>query len=326
MTEEKKKSTKEKKQIKKIDINKEDILKDYKNEITAKVKTQITKDLINEMKTDISVIVKEEVRNDLKKEIENEIKKSNKRNIRGKRGKIFRRDIAIIILLAIIVYLIYFMYNHNYVSFNINSNMNNVVLTNDKKIVKNSNDYSYLIDYVNVKLPFENSNSFYLYLNDYEESNINDSIKLTMAFNYINKDTFTVDEMHEAYIKLFNTDSNFKNVSFDYECKKFKYDSNANTYTLVNNECIVISSKQVFERIINMSEKNNKVIITTVVGVYDNSNNSLYNYKNIYEPIAVNLNSNFNITDYQNKLNTYKYTFIKSNNSDNYYFDSIKKL
>lgn len=324
MATEKKKVTKVKNEIKKVDINKEEILKDIKSELTTKIKTQITKELIDEIKTDVSAIVKEEVRNDLKREIDNEIKKSSRRNMRGKRGKIFRRDIAIIILLTIIAYLVYFMYNHNYVSFSINSNMNNVELTNDKKVVKTNNDYSYLLDNVNVKLPFENSNSLYLYLKDYNESSINDSIKLTMAYNYINKDEFSVDEIRDAYVKLFNTDKNFKNTSFDYECKKFKYDDATNTYNLVSNECINTSSKEVLERIINTGVKNDKVVITTVVGVYDNSNNSLYNYKNIYDPIAVDLNSNFNIIDYQNKLSTYKYTFVGVNG--NYYFDSIKKL
>lgn len=324
MATEKKKTTKVKKEIKKIDVNKEEVLKDIKTELTTKIKTQITKELIDEIKTDVSLIVKEEVRNDLKKEIDSEIKKNSRRNIRGKRGKIFRRDIIIIILLAIIIYLVYFMYNHNYINFSINSNMNNVTLTNDKKVVKTNNDYSYLLDNVNVKLPFENSNSLYLYLKDYSESNINESIKLTMAYNYIEKDEFSVDELHDAYIKLFNTDKSFKNTSFDYECKKFKYDDTNNTYAMVSNECINTSSKEILERIINTSVKKDKVIITTVVGVYDKSNNTLYNYKNIYDPIAVDLNSNFNIKDYQNKLNIYRYTFIKNN--DNYYFDNIKKV
>lgn len=324
MATEKKKTTKVKKEIKKIDVNKEEVLKDIKTELTTKIKTQITKELIDEIKTDVSLIVKEEVRNDLKREIDSEIKKNSRRNIRGKRGKIFRRDIIIIILLAIIIYLVYFMYNHNYINFSINSNMNNVTLTNDKKVVKTNNDYSYLLDNVNVKLPFENSNSLYLYLKDYSESNINESIKLTMAYNYIEKDDFSVDELHDAYIKLFNTDKNFKNTSFDYECKKFKYDDTNNTYAMVSNECINTSSKEILERIINTSVKKDKVIITTVVGVYDKSNNTLYNYKNIYDPIAVDLNSNFNIKDYQNKLNIYRYTFIKNN--DNYYFDNIKKV
>jgi len=324
MATEKKKTTKVKKEIKKIDINKEEILQDIKTELTTKIKTQITKELIDEIKTDVSAIAKEEVRSDLKKEIDSEIKKNSRRNIRGKRGKIFRRDIIIVVLLLVIAYLVYYMYNHNYVNFSINTNMNNVELTNDKKIVKSKDDYSYLLDSVNVKLPFENNNSLYLYLKDYNESNINDSIKLTIAYNYLNKDEFSADEIYDAYIKLFNTDKNFKNTSFDYECKKFKYDDATNTYILVNNECISTSSKEIIERIINTSVKNDKVIITTVVGVYDSSNKSLYNYKNIYDPIAVDLNNNFNITDYQNKLSTYKYTFVKDN--DNYYFDSIKKI
>ena len=328
MAEEKKKLGKKKvkvnKEVKKIDINKEEVLKEIKSELTTKIKTQISKELIDDIKNDVSAILKEEVRNDLKKEIDKEIKLNSKRSIRGKRGKIFRRDIIIIILLAIIGYLLYFMYNHNYVSFSMNTNMNNVSVSNDKRVVKNEEDYTYLLDYVNVKLPFDNSNSLYLYLKDYKESNINDSIKLTMAYNYINKDEFSVDDIKYAYVKLFNTDKNFKNASFDYECKKFKYDDINNTYTLVNNECINTSSKEILERIINTSKKNNKVVITTVVGVYDISNNSLYNYKNVYDPVAVNLNSNFNIKDYQNKLSTYKYTFIK--NSDGYYFDSINKL
>ena len=319
----KKKTTRVKKEVKKIDINKEEVLTDIKNELTTKIKKEITKELIDEIKNDVSIIVKEDVRSDLKKEIDSEIKKNSKRNIRGKRGKIFRRDIIIIILLLIIGYLMYFMYNHNYISFSINSNMNNVSLLNDKKIVKSDDDYSYLLDSVNVKLPFENSNSLYLYLDNYNESNINDSIKLTMAYNYINSDSFSVDDIKNAYTKLFNTDKNFKNVSFDYECKKFKYDESSNSYSLVNNECINPSSKEILESIINTTKKENKVIITTVVGVFDKNNNSLYNYKNIYEPIAVNLNNNFSIKNYQNKLNTYKYTFIKNN--DSYYFDSIHK-
>ena len=318
------KKSRVKKEIKKIDINKEEILKDIKAELTTKIKTQISKELIDDIKNDVGAIVKEEVRSDLKREMDKEIKLNSKRTIRGKRGKIFRRDIIIIILLAIIGYLLYFMYNHNYVSFSINSNMNNVTLTNDKKIVKIEDDYSYLLDYVNVKLPFDNSNSLYLYLKDYNESNINDSIKLTMAYNYINKDEFSVDEIKDAYIKLFGKDKNFKNISFDYECKKFKYDDINNIYTLVNNECINTSSKEIMERLINTSKKNNKIVITTVVGVYDSKDKSLYNYKNVYDPIAVNINNNFNIKDYQNKLSTYKYTFIKNN--DYYYFDSINKL
>ena len=307
--------------VKSIDINKDEIVLDIKEELKSKIKTQITKEMIDDIKNDISTLVKEDVRNDLKREIDKEIRNSSKRVLWGRRGKIFRRDIIIIILLAIIGYLLYYMYNHNYVSFSINSNMNNVAITNEKKVVSNKEDFSYLLDMVNVKLPLDNNNALYLYTGNYKEANINDSIKLTMAYNLLLSDSFTPDDIKSAYDKLFGTDKNFKNVSFDYECKKFKYDDASNTYSLINDECINTSNKEIIEKIINISNKKDKVVITTVMGIYDTSNKSLYNYKNVYTPIAVDLNNNFNIQDYQNKLDTYKYTFIKDN--EEYHFDSI---
>ena len=318
---EKKKVNKVKKEVKKLDINKEEVILDLKNDLTNKIKNQITKEVIDDMKKDVSSLVREDIKKDIESQINNEIRKANKRVLRGRRGKIFRRDIVIIVLLIFIGYLFYFMYNHNYVNFSINSNMNNNIIINDKKNVSKKEDYSYLLDMVNIKLPFDNNSSLYLYAGNYNEKNINSSIKLTLAYNYILKDEFTKEEMKEAYIKLFGTDKNYQDVSFDYECKHFKYDE---TYKLISDECMNISSKEIVEKIINISNKKDKVVITTVVGVYDNSDKSLYNYKNIYDAVAVNLNSNFDISSYQKKLNTYEYTFI--NNNGEYYFDSIKKL
>lgn len=307
--------------VKSVDINKDEIILDIKEELTAKVKSQITKDIIDDVKNDVSILVKEEVRNDLKKEIDREIKKSNSRVLRGRRGKILFRDLVIIILLVIIGFLIYYMYNHNYIGISINTSTNNVSVSNDKKVVKNKQDYSYLLDMTNVKIPFDNTNSLYLYNGTYNETNINDSIKLTMAFNLVNKNEFTTDELKDAYIKLFGTDKHFKNTSFEYECKKFKYDVDANTYTLISDECINQSDKEIIEKIIDIKDDKDSVIITTVMGVYDNSDKSLYNFKNIYTPVAVDLNTNFDLTDYKDKLNTYKYTFKKDDND--YHFESI---
>ena len=316
--------TKVKKEIKNIDIDKEQVMKEIKSELTAKVKDQITKELIDNIKNDVTTLVKEDVKSELTKELNREIKKENRRILRGKTGKILRRDIIIIILLAIIGYLLYYMYNHNYVSLSINSNMNNTVLSNDKKTVSKEEDFSYLLDLVNVKLPFDNINSMYLYKDNYKESYINDSIKLTMAFNSVNKDEFTKEELVNAYISTFGNSDNYKDASFDYECKHYKYDSNTDTYILTDSECNVISSKEIIEKIIKTEKKKDEIILSTVVGVYDNTNKSLYNYKNIYDPIASDLGSNFNIKDYQNKLSCYKYIFKEK--GDTYYFYSISKL
>lgn len=302
------------------ELNKEKIISDIKKEINSKVKKQITNEVIADIKKEVVSIAKDEVVSDLNKRMDASIKKSNKRILKGRRGKIIRRDIIIIILLCIIGYLLYFMYNHNYVCFNINSNLNNVSIDNDKKVIKSEEDYSYLLDKVNVKLPISNINSLYLYTGNYSVSNIDNSIKLSMAYNSINNDTFTKDDMKGAYISLFGTDKYYKDISFDYECKHFKYDND--TYYLTNDECINSSSKEIIENIIKTDKKDNKIIISTVMGIYDKESRSLYNYKNLYEPIAANINNNFNILDYQNKLNTYKYVFVKKNND--YIFEKIE--
>lgn len=315
-----KKNAKKKKEL----AEKDEFVKEFQVEMTKKVKEKITKEIIDDIKNDVSVIVKQEVREDLKKEFEKEMKNENRRILRGKRGKIFRRDILIIILLLIIGYLIYYMYNHNYVSFSINSNMNNNVLTNDKKTVQVQNDYSYLIDKTNVKLPFDNANSLYLYMDTYDEKTINDSIKLTMSYNSLLKDNFTSQEMRQAYIDLFGIDKYFKNTSFDYECKHFKYNSETDTYSVTNNDCVNISSKEILEKIMKISKKDDVITITTVVGVYDKNLKTLYNYKNVFDPIAANLNNNFDITEYQDKLSTYKYTFTCDKGE--YHFTKITKL
>lgn len=319
-----KKSAKKKNKLTNEIVEKDELVKEFQTEITKKVKEKITKEIIDDIKNDVSAIVKQEVSDDLKKEFAKEMKDENKRILRGKRGKIFRRDIVIIILLFIIGYLIYYMYNHNYVSFNINSNMNNTTLTNDKKTVQVENDYSYLIDKTNVKLPFDNVNSLYLYMDTYSEESINDSIKLTMSYNNLLKDSFTSSEMKQAYIILFGTDKHFKNTSFDYECKHFKYDSENDAYSVVSNDCLNISSKEILEKIIKISKKDEVITITTVVGVYDKNLKTLYNYKNVFDPIATNLNNNFDITEYQDKLSTYKYTF--THDDSEYHFTKITKL
>lgn len=312
------------KQTKKVanEVIEDEVIKNIQTEITTKVKEKITKEILDDVKKDVSILVKQEVKEDLKKEIEKELKVDNKRRMRGKRGKIFRRDLLIIILLLIIAYLIYYMYNHNYINFSINTNLNNEVLNNDQKATF-ENDYSYLINDVFVNLPINNTNSLYLYLDSYNEKNIDNSIKLTMAYNKLLKDEFSEDEIKSSYESLFGTTDNFKNVSFDYSCKHFKY-SKDQGYILSNDECSTLSTKKIVEKVIKTKVDKDTITITTVMGIFNQDNKSLYNYKNAYDPVATNLSNNFNIINYQNKLSTYKYQFKIENNE--YHFNSITKL
>ena len=284
----------------------DELVKDLKKELTNKVKEKITKQIVDDVKKDVSVLVYEDVSSNLKKELSREIKKENKKVLRVKRGKILRRDFLILFLLFIIFYLLYFMYNHNYISFNINSNISNVSVDNDKK---GNNNYNDLLSLVNVNLPFDNINSLYLYRKNYTVENINDAIKLNMAYNSLMKDEFTSDEIKDKYVSLFGSDKYFKNTSFDYGCKHFKYDSTLNKYIVSSNDCVTISSFEIIEKILDTKKNGDIVTIITVVGIYDKEDKSLYNHKNLYTKISSNLSTNFSLLDYKDKLSKYKYTF-----------------
>lgn len=303
--------------------DKEEIIAALNKEITNKVKDKITKDIIDDIKDDIKVLVKDEVKNDLVREIERDIKKENKRLIRRKNRKIFSKNIIILVLIAVIAGLVYYMYNQG--DFNITINN----LKDTKKVdssvsssienESNETDYSYLLDIPKVNLYLDNVNSLYIYSDNLDEKSIPDSIKLNMAYKYILKDEFTTEEMKNAYKKVFGTDTNYKNTSFDYECKHFEVKDHK--YYLANNKCTKIQNKEIIEKIMDIKQDNNKIIINTVMGLYDKNNNSLYDYKNIYKAVSTNVPSNYDILDYKSHLSSFEYVFTFD--SSNYYFTSI---
>ena len=73
-----------------------------------------------------------------------------------------------------------------------------------------------------------------------------------------------------------------------------------------------------------MYEENDKIIIETVMGVYDINNKYLFNYTNLYLSLTNDFDDSKSVLDYEDKLNNYRYTFNK--NGENYYFESIEKI
>ncbi len=304
-----------KKELSAADIEKEEIIQNINKELTAKVKEKITKEVIDDIKNDISTLVKEDVKEDLKKDIEKEIKDDNKRIIRKKRGKVLRRDIIIIVLTGIIVFLIYYMYKQGNFSITINDNSNNknnnIDKTYQNQIIPTNNeeDYTYLLKNIKVNLPVDNINAFYLYTDIYDEVSIDSAIKLNIIYKNINKNEFSDSEAKEAYKKMFGTIDNYKATDFDYDCKHFKYDSKNSIYKLVNDSCIKLSNKEIKEEIIKVTKEDDFIYLETIMGVLDKKNNSLYNFQNLYTPIATNLVKDFTLEDYSKYLSKFKYTF-----------------
>lgn len=306
-----------------INLEKEQIINELKSEITDKVKEDITKEVMDDIKEDVKVLVYNEVKDDLTADLEKEIKKENKKILRSKNHKILRRDFFILILLAIISFLIYYMYEKNYFSIVINPD-EKVTNTVNNKTNTNNKDYSYLIDNIKVKLPLDNLNAFYLYTGVYDEVSINSNIKLNIAYSKIKKDEFSEEEMRIAYQEIFGTLKNYQAQDFDYECKHFKYDIKGQKYILTSNNCFTLSTKEIKEKVIKITQDEDSVIINTIMGVYDSSNNSLYDYQNLYTPIATNMSKNFNLEEYSAYLSSYQYTF-KYVDGD-YRFNKIVKI
>ncbi len=104
---------------------------------------------------------------------------------------------------------------------------------------------------------------------------------------------------------------------------QFYYNNIEKIYTAYKFNCDSTNSLQIKEEIKDMYEDNGKIIIETVMGVFDKEHKYLFNYSNLYLSLANDFDESKSVLDYEDKLNTYKYIFNKNN--DSYYFESIEK-
>lgn len=327
---------------KELDFNKEELTKEIINDVKKeleKEKNNLKNDIINEIRNDTNNI-KEGIIIDVNNDIKENIRLNQKMIIRSKNFKIFKKNIFILILIGIIVYFGYCLWDAKYFWF---MKDKEVVIKEEKteeveeveEIVKDKNwyitNYGYLLDYMKLDLPYENSNIYYLYNGNYNQSNIKDTIKLNLAYKFIdNKNetdynyTIYEDDMKNAYIKLFGNLDNYNPTSFNVGCMQFYYNNIEGVYSSYKFDCESNNSLKIKEEIKDMYEENDQIIIETVMGVYDINNKYLFNYSNLYLSIVNDFNDDMSVLNYEDKLNTYKYTFNK--NGENYYFESIEKI
>ena len=339
-----------KKEENKLDINKDkittEIINDVKSEL-EKSKKQLKDDIIKEIRFDACTKVKDDIKdqliNDINIEIKDNIRKEQKLIIRNKNFKLFKKNILILILIAVIVYFGYCLWDAKYFWFMKSKHDEIVVKKSNKEnkeeqpeeIVKDKawyiTNYGYLLDNLKLDLSYDNPNIYYLYIDNYDKSNIKDTIKLNLAYKFIdNKNetdySFTIseDDMKNAYIKVFGSIDNYNPTSFTVGCMQFYYNNIENIYTAYKFTCDSSNPLHIKEEIKDMYEDNDKIIIETVMGVYNENNKYLFNYSNLYSSVAIDFDDSKSVLDYEDKLNMYKYTFNKNN--DNYYFEKIEKI
>ncbi len=212
---------------KKEDITKDKDVKKILNEIDNQInnkKEEMLKEFTEKMDEQIEIAVQKKV-----EQIEKKI-------VKTKNGKIFRRDIFIIILFVVALYLAYCLYEIGYFNKNLENNNNNSISQNDtinadvkEEILPASyyiEKYSYLVD--NVQIP----NFIQIFQNGITKDTITNNLKLQIAYKNLDEtdkeDNGTVisiasEKILTSYQNICGDDETIDFTNFEYENLKFLY-------------------------------------------------------------------------------------------------------
>ncbi len=288
--------------------------KDDSIEALTKKKKQELIDTTNELKGELTSLISDQVEFQVQKRMRCEEKKL----VRGKNRKIIFRDIIILLLLAIIIYFAYCLYQVDY--FKLRTKV--ITTTQSNEVVTINHDKDYYISkygYLVKKLQVTDEGVWELYTTS--SNNLSNALMLKIAFHNLDKEkltnnnviTFTSNKLNDVARNIFGDNIVINNETFNYN----------NTYLIYNNNMYIgylqdeIKSNLVYD-ISNAYEKDDNIIFEVIIGKNDD---------NVLKDINGNvINDNYdgNLTNYSNKLDKYKYVFKKENNR--YIYDSVIKI
>ena len=311
-----------------------------KKNITTVEEATIDKEkLEREIKKEVKDCLLDELDKKIDGLVQVKIDKFEKKINKQKQRALLKKNIIIVILLGLVIFEGKILYdngllnNSNYKSSSDTSYENKINKDSNEVVGENENtkdekwyieEYSYLLD--NVKTNLVGDDFTYLYNDNYTAKDIDNKIRLNMAYQLLdkedisNKDGFlTVDTstLEESYKKIFGNDLDFKNEDFTDNCIHFIYNDSLNKYLAVNLECAV-NTKEVLQEVILVEEKEDKIIVTTILGIHDTKEKTVSNLDNSFTKKYKD-----DITEYEEELDKFKYEFVKDN--DTYYFSSITK-
>ena len=295
----------------------------------AKVK-QIAMNEVKEEKVDLDNIKNElkiYIDEEIKKEYQEEINKINNKLIREKNKKIIFRNMIILLLIAIIGFLLYLLYDNNYFSKilikdndikeeNNNSkktdeNTDNKKNTEDNKNNEEKQEIKPTLDELKDKYGKLIDNYYIsdlsIYKDDYYNGNLTNEIKSYMTLNNIDFKNLEIDdnsniiseaEFSEVYESLFK--DKYVGINFDYNGNKIRYLSKISSYIT---EKELVKENHIVREISDIQIDDRKVLITCIEGKV--INNNLYN---ILTDNEIDL-YNGNLLKYQDKLNKIIYIF-----------------
>ena len=288
-----------------------------------KIEENIETKSIDTIKEELKEELFEEVDNHIKISINKELEKTNKKIIRNKNRKIIIRDIIIVVLLALCIYLLYLLKNNHYFDKYFINDKEKIEIT-ENNIEKEENKeievevekqpsldelkekYGYLLN--NIYLNEKSS-----YIDNFYNNKLTNEIKHYFIINYLNKNNLKAEDNYniissidikEAYEKLFA--DTYEPISFDYNDNKIRYISKLDSY--ITDEVITTNSTNIIKEIIDINVKEDKVLITTIEGI--NKNNKIYNILTNEEICEYNASKLLENID---KLNKVIYMFDNNN-------------
>ncbi len=291
-------------------------------------KEQIIKEIKKEAKEELLEEAKRKIDYESKKSLENAEKKIYK----YKNFAIFKRNILILLFLGVIIYETKILYDNdllfkeskkdNLPVVDKVENNNKVEDEKEPEVVKDlawyKENYGYL--YTNIKTNLEDT--YYLYKNSIKVEEIDNTVKLNMAYQLLDDkkvegSVISIDgnKLKDAYKKIFG-DIEFKAENFKDNCVQFIYNKDTNTYMAIDTTCKSNENSLVTD-IINISEKDNTLVIEVVAGILKDKKLS-----NI-DGVKIKDNYNNNLDEVKDKLNKYEFIYEKQENE--YYLKEIKK-
>lgn len=303
--------------LKELNIDKELIVKEIKKELIEDIDDEITKRVEYETR--------------------NKLEKMEKKIYKYKNGSIIRRNVIILILLAVIALETKVLYDNNLLSVKSNkkqSEVNNELKVNNennnKEEEKNSEwyikKYSYLLD--NIKTNISGEDKYYLYKDNYTEESISNRVRLNMSYQLLKKENIKNEnsvinvkenDIKNAYKKIFGSLDNYKAENFNNSCVQFIYNDNSKNYMAIDTSCDV-NNEELIEQVKNIYEEDNKIIIETIVGIKVKDSNNLINI----DGNVITDNYSGNINEYEESLNKYKYIFELKDKD--YYLKEINRI
>lgn len=310
---------------------KEEIRQQLLEVVNTKVKDEIVEIVAQDVRNTFDEETKEEIKKEISDElvidIKEEINKEQRKLTRRKSFKIFRLEVYILLLIAIVGFLVYKLYINGGLEFLNKYKIvpNNEVTTTTTAVVNKDfnyylNNYGYLVDTLKIT-------NIELLKGNYNLDNVDVTDKLAMAYLSVSDEniikegiiyTLTEENLTNAYKSIFGTLDTYKANNFSVNGMSYAYQESTKSYIAVVTGNVSNGNTLVYD-ISQITEVGGNLVFTTTVGLV--KDNKLYNIFDLVNPVE-----DYTEIGIKNSLDKYsKVEFTFKNIEGKYYISNISK-